>query len=120
MCSFLASENVARTAALLTTYGKKKKKASDGRRQWLRECYLAFSPTLNMLVAAFDQKIVVSTGSSVYFHLLIRSSVYHFSKIFQLELKVQVMKYPILPHHLTQHCKWNPSKDIQLRTLNFQ
>jgi len=58
----IASESVARTAALLSTYGKKKKKTSNERYQWLRECLLAFSPTLNLLVTAFDQQIVVSTG----------------------------------------------------------
>ena len=59
---FLASESVARTAALLAAHGKKKKKASGGRSQWFRECRVAFSPTLNLLVTAFDQQIVVSTG----------------------------------------------------------
>ncbi len=59
---FIASESVARTAALLSTYGKKTKKSSNGRYQWLRDCQLAFSPTLNLLVTAFDQQIVVSTG----------------------------------------------------------
>ncbi|CAF0945928.1 unnamed protein product [Adineta steineri] len=56
------SESVARTAALLSTQGKKKKKLSDKRHEWLRECHLAFSPILNLLVVAFDQQIVVSTG----------------------------------------------------------
>jgi hypothetical protein len=64
---FLASESVARTAALLSRYGKKKKKSSGGRQQWLRECQLAFSPTLNLLVTAFDQQIVVSTGYNSFF-----------------------------------------------------
>ncbi len=59
---FLAAESVARTAALLSTYRKKKKKSSGGRQQWLNECQLAFSPTLNLLVTAFDQQIVISTG----------------------------------------------------------
>ncbi|CAF5055210.1 unnamed protein product, partial [Rotaria sp. Silwood1] len=56
------SESVARTAALLPTYEKKKKKTSRDRNQLLRDCQLAFSPTLNLLVFAFDQQIVVSTG----------------------------------------------------------
>ncbi|CAF0801180.1 unnamed protein product [Adineta steineri] len=56
------SESVARTAALLSTQGKKKKKLSDKRHEWLRECHLAFSPILNLLVVAFDQQIVVSTA----------------------------------------------------------
>jgi len=62
---FIASESVARTAALLSTYGKKKKKKSNEPYQWLRECLLAFSPTLNLFVTAFDQQIVVSTGSFI-------------------------------------------------------
>jgi hypothetical protein len=65
----IASESVARTAALLSTYGKKKKKVSSGRNQWLRECHVAFSPTLNLLVTAFDQQIVVSTGSENLFYI---------------------------------------------------
>ncbi|CAF1040067.1 unnamed protein product [Rotaria sordida] len=56
------SESVARTAALLVTYEKKKKKTSRNRNQWLRDCQLAFSPTLNLLIIAFDQQIVVSTA----------------------------------------------------------
>ncbi len=59
---FIAAESVARTAALLSTYGKKRNKTSGGRHQWLRDCHIAFSPTLNLLVTAFDQHIVVSTG----------------------------------------------------------
>ena len=73
-----ASESVARTAALLSTYGKKKKRIATGRSQWLRECQLAFSPTLDLLVIAFDQQIVVSTGPclSRYTHSIsIRSDV---------------------------------------------
>lgn len=62
LSSFVASETVARTAALLNTYGKKEKKSSNERYQWLRECQVSFSPTLNLLVTAFDQKIVVSAG----------------------------------------------------------
>ncbi|UJR30170.1 hypothetical protein I4U23_017710 [Adineta vaga] len=58
------SESVARTAALLSSYGKKKKKTLSGRNQWLRECKIAFSPTLNFLVTAFDQQIVVSTAKN--------------------------------------------------------
>ena len=61
---FVASETVARTAALLSTYGKKKDKSSNERYQWLRECQVSFSPTLNLLVTGFDQKIVVSAGKS--------------------------------------------------------
>ncbi|CAF1922134.1 unnamed protein product [Rotaria magnacalcarata] len=56
------AENVARTAALLSTNGKKKNKISHDRNQWLSDCQLAFSPTLNLLVIGFDQHIVVSTG----------------------------------------------------------
>ncbi|CAF4253991.1 unnamed protein product [Rotaria sp. Silwood2] len=55
-------KSVARTAALLSTYEKKRKKTSRDRNQWLRDCQLAFSPTLNLLIIAFDQQIVVSTG----------------------------------------------------------
>lgn len=59
---FVASESVARAAVILSTYERKSKKASSSRYQWLRDCQLAFSPTLNLLVIGFDQHIVVSTG----------------------------------------------------------
>jgi hypothetical protein len=42
----------------------RKKKLVNERHQWLRECHVAFSPLLNLLVTAFDQQIVVSTGKS--------------------------------------------------------
>ncbi|CAF3032410.1 unnamed protein product [Rotaria socialis] len=58
------AESVARTAALLSTSGKKKNKISRDRNQWLNDCQLAFSPTLNLLVIGFDQHIVVSTAKS--------------------------------------------------------
>ena len=70
---FVASESVARTAAQLSTYGKKKKKSSGSRQQWLRECQLAFSPALNLLVTAFDQQIVVSTGECIFSNSSIKS-----------------------------------------------
>ncbi|CAF1203976.1 unnamed protein product [Adineta ricciae] len=56
------SESVARTAALLSTERKKSKKTIGERTQWLRECQIAFSPALNLLVTAFDQQIIVSTA----------------------------------------------------------
>ena len=76
----LDSESVARTAALLSTYGKKKKKSSNKLNQWLSECQIAFSPTLNLLVTGFDQRIVVSKGLVLLFAFQNNSISIHFSK----------------------------------------